>query len=105
MKRHLSIALLGLAGLLGSLGTAEACHKKKQACPPPVVVCEPVPVCAPQPVCPPARKKCCFKMPKIKMPKRGCHKKAVCAPAPVCETAWPAPQVMPSAQATPTAQG
>lgn len=76
-----SIFTLALAGLFAGFllsSDASACHKKK-ACATP---CQTVVVAAPAPVCEaPAKKKCGFKMPKMKM--GGCHKKA----APVCETA------------------
>ena len=112
MRRFLlTFATLSAAAFLA--GDASACCKKKVACEP-VAVCAPAPVveCAPVVVeCAPAPKKCCFKMPKFKMPKMGgfCHKKAACAPAPVCETYAPAPvyaapqaspQIMPTAQAS-----
>lgn len=74
----LSLAGAGLVGVLMA-GDASACHKTK------VAACAPAPVA----VCEAPAKKKCFKMPRIKMPKLGCHKKAACAPAPVavCEAA------------------
>ncbi|WP_435005305.1 hypothetical protein P12x_003200 [Tundrisphaera lichenicola] len=105
--RHLTT--LALAGLFGGLllaSDASACHKKK--CPAPAPVCEPAPVvCEPAPVvCEPApvvcetpKKKCHFKMPKMKF---GCHKKAECAPV-AYEYAAPVHYATP--QATPQASG
>ena len=121
MRRHLIVlAVVGLFGFAAS--EASACHMKKRchkpACAPaPCAVVEPCPP-PPPPVCEPVtcapRKKCCFKMPKMHMPKFSlCHKKPACEPAP-CEYAAPvaayaapqyaspqgyaSPQVMPSGQ-------
>src|SRR3954453_18962082 len=59
MRRQL--LTLAVAGVLGVLvaSEAQACHKKKCACPPPASVCvvETVPCPPPAPVCEPAPKK------------------------------------------------
>ena len=97
MKRHaLTLVLTGVLGSLFVVGNAEACHKKKCACPAPEPVCvvEPAPCPAPEPVCAPAPKKCGL-FSHFKLPKFGglCHKKApVCEPAPCTEiVAYAAP--------------
>jgi hypothetical protein len=111
----LGLAALALVSLTGV--EASACHKAKKCatpCAAPAPVCEPVPVAT----CAPAPKKHCFKMPKFKMPKIGCHKKAACetvVAAPTCNTcevAYAAPQasyaapqsVAPAAQSLPVPQ-
>ncbi len=94
MIKQLTTLVLGVA--LGSMvlsGSAQACHKPK--CAKPVMAYAPAPVtyCAPAP-----KKACCFKMPKLTMPKL-CHKKVVApcttvayaAPAPSAQT-WASPQ-------------
>jgi hypothetical protein len=98
--RHLTT--LALAGLFVGLlltGDASACHKKKCPCPPPAPVCAPAPppVCEPIPVCE-TKKKCHFKMPKIKF---GCHKKVACVPVVyTCPTPVYAAPVYAAPQAT-----
>ena len=106
MRRFLlTFVTLSAAALFAS--DASACHKK--ACTP---ACAPVAVCAPAPVvecapvvaeCAPV-KKCCFKMPKFKMPKFGglCHKKAACAAPVACEPCA-APAVYEAPMASPQA--
>ncbi len=89
------LTILALSAALGSMiltGNAEACHKPK--CPKPVVACAPAPVvyCAPK-----VKKPCCFKMPKLTMPKF-CHK----APVACATVAYAAP--IPSAQSYATPQ-
>lgn len=103
--RRLILGFAAAALMAFTAADASACCHKKACpapCPPPVPVCEPV--------CAPVKKKC-FSMPKIcmpkmHMPKLGCHKKAVCAPAPTCNTcevAYAAPQTWAAPQATPQA--
>ena len=111
MRNLKTIAFAGLIGVFALAGDASACHKKKCACPTTTtVVCAPAPVveCVPAPVveCAPAKKKCCFKMPKMHMPKLGCHKKAECAPV-AYETTYGAPTTYASPQgyASPQASG
>jgi hypothetical protein len=87
-RSFLTLAAVAM-GLLMTTGEASACHKKKCACPTPVVcVPPPVVVCAPKPVC----------APKVKHGhKLFAHKpKATCA-APVAYTYY-APTVTPSGQ-------
>jgi hypothetical protein len=95
-----SFVTLALAGLLGSVllvGDAEACHKKKRACPPP---CPPAPCAVPAPCppppcppppcyepapCPPPKKKCCGGgLGLFKKKHRGHHGGGCGAPAPTC---------------------
>ena len=73
MRNFKTLALAGMIGVFALASDASACHKKKCACPAPVVACAPAPVVE----CAPVKKKCHTP----KMPKMGCHKKAVCAPA------------------------
>lgn len=112
-KILLMAAVLGL-GLTVSASDANACHKKNaapcaQPCPPPPPPCPPpAPPCPPPaPPCPPPAKKCCFKMPKMKMPKMGCHKKAPApCPQPVVmqHAYYAAPTPAPQSYVTPAPQ-
>lgn len=101
MRNFKTLAFAGLVGVLGLASDASACHKKKCACPTTTVVCAPAPVVE----CAPAKKKC-FSMPKMKMPKLGCHKKAECAPvAYAAPTTYAAPVASPQASPQATGQG
>ena len=107
MRNFKTLALVGVIGVFALASDASACHKKKCACPTTTTVV----ACAPAPVveCAPVKKKC-FSMPKVAMPKIGCHKKAVatCA-APVgyaAPVAYAAPSyASPQASAQASGQG
>lgn len=96
-KLFSTLTLAAALGFVLLAGDASACHKKAK-CPTPCAAPAPI-ICAPVPVCKPV-KTCHFKMPKVKLPKMGCHKaKAVCA-APVYYSAAPAVNY-PTPQGTP----
>ena len=103
MRNLKTLVFAGLVGVLGLASDASACHKSKCACPAPVTTV----VCAPAPVveCAPVKKKCHFSMPKMSMPKLGCHKKAACAPVAYAAPTYAAPTTYASPQASAQASG